>query len=93
MQVNEKVLPTDNGVCTVLNLNESGIFKDMTQKNHLYASTRIFANATDSLQMIKGASARRGLLLQIMGPRHRQTQGEGTFFRNFIVSQKVTLNK
>ena len=92
--MNEQLFPADSGMCTILNFNDSGILSDYGSNQDIYRAAKKFSSIgnyaiTATPQKIKGTGARRGMLLQIMGPRHRQTFSEGSFFRHFMVSMEA----
>ena len=67
-------------------MNDTAVLSKASLQEPLYeAASAFLSDDNDVIDNIKGTGAGRGLLIEILGPRHQQTLKLATFFRSYMV--------
>ena len=84
--MSEQIQPSDNGMCMVLNLNNDEVLTERAEKIDVFKAAKAFMpNKASKNEYIVGTGVRRGLLLELLGPRHRQNIGKALSTKQFMV--------
>ena len=69
---------------------DQDVISQVAKNDLLYKNVNMMTgDINEGMAKIKGTGPNRGLLLQLMGPRHSQTSNIGKKFKHFVVISHI----